>query len=120
MWGNVQQVEQMDYEVGMATEHQNAFAWAGMNRKGDDIRISEALAAGKHVIVEEGTEYCPYTDGILGSRKFLISVHENREDAETGLQQYAVEHPDYDPEIGVFILPYKAVEYAPLDCEIPF
>jgi hypothetical protein len=120
MW-DVQRQEHFDHEMGCATEQQNAFAWASMNRRGDDPRINEALAAGKHVIVESGPEYCPYTDALMGSRKILVSVHETREAAEAALRGYQAEHEDPDPEIDVFILPYKAVEYRyPTDDEIPF
>ena len=119
---NIQQQEQWDYEAGMDTEQRNAHAWASMNRKSDDaFKIKEAVAAGKHVIIEEGTDYCPYTDAIMGSRRYLVSVHETREEAEAALKQAAQDDPD--PEINVYILPYKPVPVPPPAYdrdEIPF
>lgn len=111
--------EEMDYQMGAASELQNAYAMSMMNRKPDDSqKIEDALAAGKHVIVEEGPEYCPITDALMGSRKFLVSEHATREEAEAALAGME----EGDPDISVYIRPYKPAPPPPVydRDEIPF
>lgn len=118
---NLHEIEERDYHP--ASELENAYAWSGMNRKPDDAgKINAAVAAGKFVVVEEGPEYCPSTDALLGSRKFLVSVHDSRADAEAALA--AAE--SYCDEVGLYVLPRRpwpivAVNHAPLtDADLPF
>ena len=119
-WFNPQEQEERDYHP--QNEFQLAYEWSKMNRKPDDAgKIQEAVAAGKFVIVEEGPDYCPVTDAVMGSRKYLASVHETREDAETALAgMFGEDGPD--PDISVYILPHKpAPPYTPPgDDDIPF
>ena len=101
---NIQEQEEADYNIGNATEQQNAFAWASMNRKPQDPRINQELQNGRFVIVYQSPEYCPYTDACMGSRKFFGSAHDTREDAETALKNDELWHRR-DHEIDILILP---------------
>lgn len=119
MW-SVQQQEEYDYQMGMASEAENAFAWNRMNMKPDDsAKIQEAIDAGKFAVVLDGPVYCPSTDAIMGSQRFLDSVHDTRAAAEAK----AYDLGDMD-EIDVYVLPRAdrpATPYVPLtDDDIPF
>lgn len=123
MWGSIQEQEERDYQMGAASELQNAYAWSIMNRKPDDSgKINAALEAGKHVIIEEGTEYCPSTDAIMGSRKYLIGEYESREAAEAAMHKKYDGQDDHDGDISVYILPHpsRPAYVPPTDEEIPF
>jgi hypothetical protein len=87
----------------------------------DTDKINEALAAGRFVVVQEGTEYCPHTDGILGSRKTLLGDFAMPEEAMECYQNN--QEPAYS-DIDVYLLPSEnKVEQnqPPLsDNDIPF
>lgn len=101
MWHSIQEQEDHDYQMGVASDAQNAYAWNSMNRKGDDPNINKEIAQGHFVIVAEGPEYCPSTDAVLGSRKILLSTHKTRDEATTAL--HAIDDPD--PDLSIYILP---------------
>jgi len=69
MFWNAQEQEERDYHP--QSELQNL---GMMNRKPDDTaKIQKAIQEGKHVVIESQTEFCPYTDAILGNRQLLVS-----------------------------------------------
>lgn len=71
-------LEDMQFEMGVGTELQNALAisrqeWKRVN---DLPEIVAALACGKVVLVREWTSYCPRTDAIMGGNIELVEVYE--------------------------------------------
>jgi hypothetical protein len=119
MW-SVQQQEEYDYQMGAASDAENALAWNRMNMKPDDSgKIAEAVAAGKFVVVLEGTAYCPSTDAIMGSRKFLHSAHDTRAEAQAAI--LAMDDMD---DISVYVRPSPkspVIPYVPsTNDDIPF
>lgn len=111
--------EHLDHQMGYATEHQNAFALAQLTRRPDDsARIRELVGQGRFCVVEIGPEYCPYTDGILGSRRILVGDFATREEA--GRAAAANEVP---PDIDCVVEPFAVVPIVPkvyTENEIPF
>jgi hypothetical protein len=70
---NVQEMEERDFEMGRATELQNAYAFSVMVRRPDDsVKIRELVAVGRYVVVADVLEYCPLTDASMGSRRVLV------------------------------------------------
>ena len=121
MYTNIQEQEEIDYQMGAASELQNAYAWSRMNRRGDDPQINRELAAGRFIVVEEGLEFCPSTDATMGTRKFLASSHPTRQEAEAALASL----PGGDDEHWTYILPRPAAPPPPAceplaDGDIPF
>jgi hypothetical protein len=105
MW-NVQEQEQRDYEAGMASEAQNAFALSGMLRQPDDsAAIEAALDRGSFVVVVEHPVYCRFTDAILGSDRDLDSEHPTRAAAEARAAEVHADLGAAACEIGVYVLP---------------
>jgi hypothetical protein len=114
--------EELDYQMGMASELQNAFAVSRMlaaeeGTTQDDPQIEQELAKGKFVVVIQGEVCCPITDALMASPYGFISSHDTREEAEKA----ALEQDDGYP---VFVLPHAP--YAPYvlpdvqDGELPF
>lgn len=102
----IQEQEGLDYQMGAASEYQNAFAWSRMNRKPDDSdKINKAIQEGKYVVVSESPEYCPSTDASMGTRRDLCSVHDDRESAER-----AASLVQRTPDDWVYVLPVQRVE----------
>lgn len=126
MW-SVQQQEQMEYEMGMASEAQNALTWGRLNKPADDsAKIADVVAARKFAVVEEVTTYCPYTDAINGCHRSLSSVHETLEAAEEVARKLYEEVGHM--EVYVYVEPRvshealdKAKAYVPItDADCPF
>lgn len=105
------ELEEMQYQFFPQTELQNAFAVSRMEREPDDsYQINEALANGKFVVVTEGTEYCPRTDAIMGSRRCLNSIHDTREQAEAEVAAWQAMDPEAQCEFDCYILPRVYLE----------
>lgn len=104
---NIQELEEHEYRMGMASELQNAFAWSCMNREPDDsAKINELIAAGRHVVVSERPIFCPSTDACMGSHKMLMSDWATRHEAEIACRELddADAQHDYD-EGSNYVLP---------------
>jgi hypothetical protein len=117
---NIQEQEEIDYQIGCASELQNALVWSRMNRRPDDSRrIEDAVKAGRFVIVLEMTEYCPSTDAIMGSIRLALSTHDTREHAIAAMTG---EEPTN--EFNIYILPRLKNLATPVQTtdnnEIPF
>lgn len=79
---SIQEQEQWDYEMGMATEHQNAYAWSMMNRKPDDKgHANELLGMGRYVVISEHPIYCPSTDASMGVATLLLGDYATHDEA---------------------------------------
>ncbi len=66
---NVQELEEMDHEVGcFQNEFQAAFA-AGQRERREDDRgmIADVVGAGLYAIYSEIPSFCPYTDACNGT-----------------------------------------------------
>ena len=73
---NIQEREEMDYQMGMASEQQNALTVSRLTQKPDDrFKIDELVAAGRFCVIEDVIAYCPITDAIMGNRLYLVSDH---------------------------------------------
>ncbi len=103
---NIQEQEEYDYNIGRATDHQNAYALSMMQRRYDDTRIAAELAQGKFVVVEECEQFCPFTDACLPSYKFFLSSWFVRDMAERQADHLV----EQDPERNIQVLPYKMPE----------
>jgi hypothetical protein len=101
-----QQQEELDYQMGCATEQQNAYALSCIDRKPDDMgKINELVAQGRFCAVARGPEYCRFTDALLpGGRCLLVGDFASRAEAEAALAKDAGDDPD--PEVDYFVLPY--------------
>lgn len=106
MFWNAQEQEERDYHP--QSELQNL---GMMNRKPDDTaKIQKAIQEGKHVVIEAQTEFCPYTDAILGNRQLLVSIHDTRDEAQQALDKlHPPDQDNPDPDINAFIRPYPPV-----------
>lgn len=97
--------EHCDHVDGEATEQQNALAVSQMTRTPDDSdRITDAITAGLFVVVLEGSEYCRFTDALMGSRKVLHSTHATRKEAN----QEVIDIGDME-DISVYVRPHAPV-----------
>lgn len=120
-WGSVQEREQWEYESGMASEHQNAYALSMMERKPDDRAAAEELVSlGRHVVVREAVIYCPLTDASMGTAMHLLGDFETQDEAAELARQDGAD----DGDCWVRVMSPKPVilnPYTPptLD-EIPF
>lgn len=117
-----QELEHWDYEMGAASELQNAVSLSRMELPADhSCQIADAIEAGKFVVIEEGPVFCPRTDASIGSLRFIMSTHECYADAERALN--GIPHGYYPDDYTFHILPRK-IEPTPVvaydDSEIPF
>jgi hypothetical protein len=83
---NPQLREELEHEMGRATEQQNAFALAQMQyaaagKFDNDPRIEQETAKGKFVVVVQGEVCCPHTDALMACPLGFISAHDTREEA---------------------------------------
>lgn len=117
-----QEQEELDYQMGCATEQQNAYAVSCMDRKPDDTaKINDLVSQGRFVVVVEGPEYCRHTDALLpDARQLHCSNHATREEAMVALLKDVGDDPD--PDLNYFILPRQpaAAYVPPTDEDIPF
>ncbi len=117
---SIQEQEDMDYQIGAASEACNAYALSSMTREPDD-RIARALKRGDFVVVTVFPEYCRYTDGLLTSRPQFVSSHYTRKGAETAMGR--IDHQEYD-DATYFVLPVAPTPrspYVPTDPDsVPF
>jgi hypothetical protein len=74
MFRSVQEQEQFDYEMGMATELQNAYAYSRMTTtiKNETKAINELSAAGWYVAVGQFEICCQHTDALIGTEISII------------------------------------------------
>jgi len=118
----LQEQEELDYQMGVATEQQNAYALSCMERKPDDkAKINALVDQGRFVVVVRGPEYCPHTDALLpGSRQLCCGDYATREEAMAALLKEVGDDPD--PDLNYTILPHPPVaDYTPPTNEnIPF
>jgi len=77
-FANVQQQEDVDYELGCATELQNAFARSCMELRPNNGKVDSLVAkfvkAGRFCVVDEFEVYCPSTDAFVGVSRTLRYV----------------------------------------------
>lgn len=114
---NIQELEEIQYNWGRATEHQNAYALSSMERRLDDPKIAEELAKGRFVVVDEIEQFCPITDAILPSYQVFVSAWDDRESAEAEVARIMWEGRD----IGVLPIPLpEPIPYSPPGDDVPF
>jgi len=126
MYSSIQEQEDHEYRMGMASELQNALALSNMQREPDDTaKIDELVASGRHVVVSERPVFCPRTDACMGSHKMLMSDHPTRHEAEIACRELddADAAADYY-EGGNYVLPELVADTPYVsghdDSEIPF
>lgn len=106
--------EEMDFQMGIANEWQNAFAVSCLERKPDDSQqIAELVAAGRFVLVMQTEECCPRTDAVMGVRQTLLADFAER----AGAEQYAA--TDDTGDLVVLPPPVRS-ELAAITDDIPF
>lgn len=116
-----------EHEVfGRATEAQNCLAEAAISlaelNGADAVRISEALARGRFVVVITSTHYCRATDAIAGERRSFGGSFVERAEAEAVA---ATVNAGGDGEVQAHVLPEPPVVPPPVsaaqdDEAIPF
>ncbi len=109
---HVDELEEMQYQFGRMTEHQNAYALSMIEREPDDQQIADELAKGKFVCVGLQERYCPFTDATMPSRQVFLSSHDTYEEAQAQPERYESE----------IILPIPRPVYLPVEPsdELPF
>lgn len=128
MFGSVQEQEDYEYRMGMASELQNAYSRSCIEGHNDDKpKIAELVAAGRFVLVAWSIRFCPSTDAVLpGRAEKIVKDFGTRDEAEAEYTRLVGEDTgDFDDgECGYDILPKKPyVPPAPRvysDDEIPF
>lgn len=107
MWGmNPQQVEEWEYQMGAASEQQNALTVSRMEMAPDDrAAANELVSLGRFVLVSEYSAYCPRTDALMGSRLWMVGDYATHDEALAAMRER-----DNDPDEYVHILsPVKPV-----------
>lgn len=112
-----QEQEQRDYEMGISSEWQNAYAISQLNREPDDSQIIQDLVTiGRFVLYSEYPVNCRLTDATLGYDKTYIADFATREEAEAAMTSKS----DYELE-WLFIEPRKKPEPVVINYDdIPF
>ncbi len=103
---NPQEREEMDYQMGSASELQNAYTMSCLDRRPDDKgKIAELVAAGRFCVVAWNVEFCRHTDAVLpGTHRSLIADFATREEAEACRRaKYEEWGDDGDGECGIDI-----------------
>ena len=111
--------EQWDYETGMASEQQNAFALSSMERRirNDYPRAVELARSGRYVLMSDGEICCRFTDAVVGYDRILVGDYATPEEA---LAACLEDEGSYilGPEQ---VVPKPPADYLPADCgECPF
>lgn len=90
------------------SELQNLYQQSQREAEPDDsAKIEAALAKGRHVLIESHPRFCPFTDGQIGDYKALVGTYDTDEEAEADLKRRYPEGGDYDPDVCVYIRPYR-------------
>jgi hypothetical protein len=78
-----QEQEHWDFEAGVATEFQNAFAISKMTTTivREDERIAQLASEGLFVAVFEHEVACRYTDALLGYSRRVVGTGRTRAEA---------------------------------------
>lgn len=73
---NIQELEERDHEAGcFRNEFEAAMSLSQREREPDDtLKINALLAEGKFVVAIRGTDYCGFTDAILGARLTFVAA----------------------------------------------
>lgn len=121
-WGNVQEREEWEYQMGAASELQNALTVSRLEMAPDDSgAINELVSLGRHVLVSEYPAYCPRTDALMGVRRAMLGDYEHHDEA---LEALRCRGEDADPDEYVYIKsPVPVVLNPPVvltDADIPF
>jgi hypothetical protein len=113
--------EELNYTMGVASDMANAYSVSCMNRPvGDYYEIQKHLADDKFLLVADVTNYCEYTDALIGSSRHILFVGNNREEVQ---KHWETLNPEDYIDAEVFILPREKPEYIPPvsnNDEIPF
>ena len=121
-----QEREHLDYEMGSASDLQNAYAVSCMERKPDDRgKVDELLRVGRYVVVTETDIFCPRTDAGMGVHVALEGDYATQDEAEMAAQELHDKWGSPYHDCGVRVLfPVPVVKVSnyvpPADDEIPF
>ena len=92
-----QEREHLDYEMGSASELQNAYALSCMERKPDDRgKVNELLRVGRYVVVTEIDLFCPRTDAGMGVHVALEGDYTTRNQNGAGGQLQRLRRAAWD------------------------
>lgn len=100
---NKQEREQIEFEVGIASELQNAYLVGKLTAPPDDAQKACDLAkAGRFVVVTDRTTYCQATDAINGLHRTVVGDYATHEEAKAAVLAKA---PEIDDEESLYIIP---------------
>lgn len=120
---NTQLREDMDYQMGSASELQNAHTLGRMsihekNAKVNE-QINELVNLGRVVLVGEVTAYCPHTDAPAGVHRHIVGDYATFAEADLARGE---ENEKNDGEV-YFKIEYKKATPPPVDLnrdDVPF
>lgn len=80
---NIQEREELDYQMGCASELQNACSRSRMEvqLQDDTKKICDLVSQGKHVVAVSYPSLCPSTDAYLGTNVCFQAAFDTREEA---------------------------------------
>ncbi len=109
---SIQALEEMDYELGCASELQNAFDRSRMEIQihDDTKKIEELVAASKHVVASSGVVCCPSTDAYIGRSVHIEGIFDTREEA---MALFAELGPG-DGDVDCWVMPIVQPEPRPI------
>lgn len=111
-----QELEEIDYQMGCATELQNAYSRSRMeiHIHDDSPIINELAQRGKFVVASSFPICCPSTDAYIGRAVYLESVFDDRQSAID-----YVNEKDLDfSELDMWVEPRLAYEPPPVDPDL--
>lgn len=111
-----QRREQVEYEMGCASEQQNALAWSRMNMPADDsAKVDEFLRRGFWVLVNDRTAYCPSTDAIMGRHRWFLGAYASKALAEAEMGRRWDDDEDSDYRVLAPTAPARPRRFVPSD-----
>lgn len=110
---NIQEQEEIDYQMGSKCELQNALALSQMERivRDDSAEIKKLVAEGKFVVAMSHPVYCSRTDAPLGEDIWIEEICDYRSEAMDHFNRICGDIGDSD--YGVTIYPIARLETVP-------
>jgi hypothetical protein len=124
--------DQAELDAPVRTELQNCLEEANLRRFSvmceESAKITEALNAGRYVVVVDSTFYCRSTDAVVGSVRYFCEAFETRDDARSFLDELynrsSFENCDVThvilPELPVEVSSCAGPDFDDLTNEVPF
>lgn len=111
-----QELEEIDYQMGCATELQNAFARSRTEIQihDDSPIINEFVERGKFVVASSFLVCCPSTDAYIGRTVYLEAIFDDEQSAI----DYVNEKDQDFSELDMWVEPRPAYEPPQVDINI--